>query len=338
MKEHRNISRFDGDDPAEAPPTPASRRFARLVAHPAARRLSRPRILLAGLAGLAVAIGLAQGGAGLVRFVQGWLYRHPTQQLAVDRVRLDPEPDPWIKSGRSSFERAISATGSVSLPGLVAEDVSKALRLCPWVKSVERVEAEPGSLTVRLTYYQPVAVAKVVDAWVVVDRDATLLPADDIAWEPDAPLWTLRGRSLPLIVLSGFPPPAGLKPGSFWGGEGQPDPLVRDAARLADFLGAKARQEGPGGLRFTGISPPDPPGGKPGVFAFTTNKIPVFWDSQPGGDAPGQPAADDRWAQVRDWLRAHPGAELRGGDYLFFQGTGVAVQKSRPRGKGQDRP
>ncbi|WP_435016968.1 cell division protein FtsQ/DivIB [Tundrisphaera sp. TA3] len=326
MTEHRDITgRFEADAPDESR-RGSTRRFARLVAHPTARRLSVSRLMLAFLAIAAIVGGIYVVGGWALRSSGDWLQSQPSQQIALSDVRLVPPPDPWIRSGSAQFLKAIGSGDRISLLTLDLDELRKSLRLCPWVKDVGRIEKAHGSLTIPLTYYQPVAMAQFEGGRIVIDRDGVILPAQDLAWETaDPKSRRLRGRAEPLILLEGFDGPDQIKAGSYWGREGRVDLKVLRAARLADFLTTSAMADGPEAIRFAAIAPPNPP--DQGLFASTTKNVPVYWGWSPEVETPGQPNAAEKWAMLRDWVKDHGMPRVTAPNYLYFTPTGLQDHK-----------
>ena len=128
------------------PPTPRapSRRFARLVESPAARRvaagrLGRTLLVLAAVAGLVVI-----GGSSVSRTVVAWLHRRPEYRIKFSEIALDPPPPPWIKGGGEALLESVRAgrkhLESLSILDLDLDHLLTDVRRNPWVARVERAE------------------------------------------------------------------------------------------------------------------------------------------------------------------------------------------------------
>jgi hypothetical protein len=318
-----------GESPgAEGPLTPPLRRmsggatvrsFARFVSEPAERRPAVTRLTLAIVATLLLLALILAGGARGFRAAVGWLHSQPESVCRFRDIQLEPSPPPWIKSGRGGLlERVLTESGSPEhLPVLDLDlgEIEKAFKLhSPWVERVERVErAYPNRLTVRLRYREPVGEAR----WenhlpVLVDREAVILPLDDLD----------RKAAGPLILITPVEPPLDARPGRFWGiGESsgelaRPEPKVAAAARLAAFF--KERQNLPGAVppewRIVGIHVDF----KPGLVAEAANKTLIFWGEPPGRERPGDATPEQKWVLLREWFGNPANPTVEHPDFLEF--------------------
>jgi hypothetical protein len=327
--EHREsprIGRVD-DRAGDAVTGPApSRRFARLVASPAVRRLAVNRVGLAVVASIAI-LGLVVAAGTLARrSASEFLQRQPEYQLAFKEIALEPPPPAWYRGGTEGFLKRVREEAreeeSFSVLGVDLARLDRAFRLYAWVEKVEQVtRSYPNRVVVRLAYREPVAVAHSGDqAAVVVDRDGVILPRGEIEWEAAGPL----------ILIAGLPPPVDPRPGRFWKsgdaakGTVQADERVLAAARLAAFLKSKqARPESSiPALRFMALHPEV----KRQIFVECASMMMILWGDAPGEEPPGQLTAEARWTMLRDWVKENPARVVEHPSYLHFTKTGVSIQ------------
>ena len=244
------IGRAESPGPTESDVAPddmgpprvvSSRRFARLVEHPAARRLAVSKLGRAVI-GLAIVVALIViGGSTLSKSVVTWLHRRPEYQTSFAVIELDPPPPPWIKGGRSLLLESIRA-GRDSLLSFSALDLDldallADFRLNPWILRADRAETHhPNRIVVRLVYREPVAIVVLLDnTRYTIDAEGVVLSRGEIDFL----------RSGPLLEIHATNPPEEPKPGLSWptsaserrAGRGD---RVAVAARLAGFLKTKS--------------------------------------------------------------------------------------------------
>ncbi len=163
--------------PAAAPSTPAPRKasssggLAQVLRGPA-------RWLI-----LAVIICGAVGGAGyaLWQAIGPQVLHQPQYQLTAEQIEITPPPA-WIHAPvRDDVFHQGGLDNSVWIHDAdLAERVSKAFTLHPWVAKVERVtKRAPARVVVDLVYRKPVCVVEVSGATFPVDAEGVLLPRDD---------------------------------------------------------------------------------------------------------------------------------------------------------------
>jgi hypothetical protein len=140
-------------------------------------------------------------------------------------VEITPPPD-WIHADiRAEAIRDVELPESLSiLDEKLSDRLSHAFALHPWVARVEGVETSyPAHIRIKLKYRRPVAMVVAYNGLWPVDAEGVLLPTEDFT--PQA------AQKYPRIVgvTSSSLGPIGTR----WG-----DPLVENAAQLADLLAA----------------------------------------------------------------------------------------------------
>jgi hypothetical protein len=258
---------------------------------------------------LGLVFGLTLGLAGLfaLPYGIGWLAAQPCYQVRFEDIELDPLPPPWIKIGRKGLlERVRTEAKLPELLPILDLDL-QALRddfqrVCPWIRRVRRVvKLGKNRLRVEPEYREPIAYC----AWpgrglLVLDRDAVVLPEDELAREACDFLIEIRDlaptgataaqfKGLPGRVLA-------IAPRS----DAEPEPaLAQAAARLADFLRSRSLE---------GNSSNRPPCVVDGIFvskngfwARTTEKAMIYWKHPPREEAPAEPSADEKWTMLGRW-------------------------------------
>lgn len=336
--EHREAPGIGPEPTDEGRPRPG-RRFARLVESPAARRVALPRLLLAGgLLLLVVALGVV-GVSKLAGRVAAWVAARPEHQVRFDAIELVPEPDPWVLGGRSKILEEVRARTSFG-PSILLLDLDLAkleqdFSLCAWVKKVIRVDRSRfGRLIVELSYRKPVAVVpfeSVAPGAFVLDEEAVVLPDRDIDWTSNRSPFRVRGVAAPLIEIRRLPestpvPKVGLpwKGKAEEGSNGEPDPMVLRACRLARFL--QVKQAGPDRPPvFSEIYLPDTPDGS--FFLRDSEKNWVCWGKAPGDERAGEPSSEARWAMLREWIKAQGPLSTKGSDSLYFTNEGAKLYR-----------
>jgi hypothetical protein len=335
--DHRNPPLADPMPGPESPGPPTAGTTA-----PAPRRPALTRLGLAAALAVAATGLLGLGGARAVRCLVDWLHRRPEYQLPFRQIVLDPPPPPWIRSGRTGLLVRVGAQArwpeSLPVQDLDLRDLARDFRNhCPWVarlrhpRGIER--SYPNHLVVHLDYREPVAEVRFGSSSFVLDADAVILPADDLD----------RDVTGPLIQLDGLDPPSDGRPGRYWetsaDAPARPDPRAAAAARLAAFLKARARLEGPGGSPLShpvAINYDEDLGLlwlRSKLWVRGKDRIWVYWGEAPDAEAPGRPTAAEKWTLLRDWVRRHDpsGVANPESDYLDFARGGVVVRRGKPR-------
>ena len=199
---------------------PRFRRLAVSLLRPLVRFGYRRRMALAALLVLA---GCGYGGWRLWNRVEDDVLLRPEYTLEPHQIQITPTPS-WIRSDvKAEALRGGSLDGRLSiLDERLAERLSKAFALHPWVSRVDRVSKHyPSQVTVELTYRRPAAMVEVPGGLFPVDDQGVLLPSADFS--------SLDARKYPRLVGIESQP---LGPvGTPWG-----DRSVLDAARIAVAL------------------------------------------------------------------------------------------------------
>ena len=274
------------------------------------RRLARVGAVLLGLG--VVGYGLIVGVGAAV----AWLDRRPTYRFDFGTIDLEPPPPKVIGLSAPEFLERVRARSNWPESSSVLETDLQALSAAfalhsPWVEAVEGIEtAYPDRVVVHLKYRRPVArVIAEVGSTIVVDRQGYVLPVDDLergrvsglvrlqlvrvvrsphALEtrpgrriapPDSPT---EARAMAASALAGFvlDREESARPG------GPPRLLIIDSTRGPDALAALADLDGDGRH-----SP--------------SADIWLDWGSAPGSEPTGEPSAEAKWRQYREWAETH---------------------------------
>ena len=294
-------------DPAR--PASPSRRFARLVESPAARRLATGRLGRAVLA-LAAVVGLVVvGGSSVSRSVVAWLHRRPEYRAMFADIALEPPPPPWIKGGREALLEAVrddrSHLETLSILDLDLSHILTDFRRNPWVARADRAEkGYPNRLTVALAYREPVALVRAGPGPPTpVDREGVVLPASE--FDPD--------RAGPLATIEAEPASSSPEPGLAWPGPGE---RVLRAARLAGRLKDLLRAAAPGDWAPEAIEIRVDGPARSGFWVKVEGTF-VLWSRYARLDAPDGPSDDDIWRALAAKARADGGLKPLGpGEYL----------------------
>ncbi len=342
VTEHRDSPPIGPDDVDEGGPAP-SRRFARLVESPAARRLALPRLAWALGASAGLALLAWAGGSWAIRSVARWVAAQPEHQLPFSGITLVPGPPPWFGSGAPGLLKKVrdEARRGETLPllELDAEAIRTDFKRCSWVERVGAVRKAYRQLAVHLEYRKPVAVAQFEDDKVfAIAGDAVILDPDDIAWVEKRPRFRVRGIEGPLIVIRGVAPPAVRRYGLAWKRLDAPaddldggDPRVLGAARLAEFVQRQPRRS-PAGREAPEFITIWPARESDGFFLRDADQRWVYWDRPPGREATDEPPAAEKWAALLDRVDRLGGLKLGPDEFLRFTRAGAEVEHFKKGG------
>lgn len=343
--EHRDTPRVV---PAEgrardvrADPRDDAPRFARFVTIPKERRLVFRRLGLAILATMMAAIVLFVVGARVSEKLVRWLHGQPSYQTTFDAIVLEPPPPPWYRGGSALFldrVRRSARRRDEPFSALAASlaDLHREFRLYCWVDRVDRVwKAGPNGIHVRLDYRVPVALVSLpgTEERILLDEDAVILPLTDLDEDKAGILIRIVGPDAP------FEPEAG----HAWKsvddtshGVEKPHEGILAAAKLAAFLRSVLAGEArsiPPPLRRLAIHVRQSQG-KSAIYVESAEETMIYWAEPPGIETPGQMTAEERWADLEDWVRRHKGPPIVAPSYLNFTKNGVAIEKwpgTRPK-------
>lgn len=303
---------------------------------PTTRRWSNPRphsviALSLSILGLIAALGL-----GVPSRVRGWVHGRPSYRWTTDSLILEPPPPGWIKSGASGLVQPVRPAlarfdGGSSLD-LDLAVVSRAFKHLKWIDQVDRVELVHSATTVvHLEYRRPVAFARfpVKDREgesreLIIDREAVLLPTDEIDREALAYF----------LPITGLIAPSNSNPGVSWSGNGdiEPDPIVLAAARLAAFLVSRLEDDGwpldrdGKSWRIERIQVAG--GASPRIYLFAADGTWTLWDASTSPWTTDERELLARWQMLREWVaRARPTA-TPGTGYVEFTDRGAEWRDS----------
>jgi len=215
------------------------------------------------------------------------------------KVEITPLP-PWIHSDvRGEVFRGVGLDEPLSImDDDLAEQISNAFSLHPWVSKVHRVlKHHPARVEVELAYRRPVCMVAVPGGLFPVDTEGVLLPVGDFSPVEAARYPRLAGvDSLPVGTA-----------GDRWG-----DPAVVGGAQIAAALG-----EAWGELGLAEILPSgDPATGtaEERMYILATDRgTRIFWGRAPGGNAIGELPAADKVALLKKYAQEHGDLEGHNG-------------------------
>jgi hypothetical protein len=215
----------------------------------------------------------------------------PDYWLTLERVEITPLP-PWIHSDiRAEVFRDASLDGPLSIlaPDL-AERISKAFALHPWVAKVRRVQkSHPARVQVELVYRQPVCMVIAPGGPLPVDAEGVLLPRDDFS-----PVEISR---YPHLVNIGSMPVGPV--GTRWG-----DPRVVGGAEIAAVVGPAWDELGLDRM----VPSAAPESGSASEYLYelhTRGGTRILWGRAPGTDLPGEIRAEEKLARLKRYQTEH---------------------------------
>jgi hypothetical protein len=226
--------------------------------------------------------------------------RHPTFQLDPSAIHFTPQP-PWLLQDILPEVVRIGSLEAMQLQETsLTVQVASAFELHPWVRRVERVRKKyPAGVDVELTYRQPVGMVMVPEGKLQpVDGEGVALPGVGYITAEYA-------REFPRIFVGQSLPSGPL--GAAWG-----DPLVADAAKLAQFLHGEwetlkdslyqIQLAGPASpLTTTSMRPEFDILGRPELGREPG--LLIHWGRAPGQELAGEPNAAGKLAEIKDWLQ-----------------------------------
>ena len=170
-----------------------------------------------------VAVAVVVGALHLWQQLRSHVVSQPEYLVAASDLEITPPPA-WIHTNiKAAAIRDAGLPAKLSiLDDRLAERLSQAFLLNPWIAHVEKVQSSyPARVRVELDYRRPVAMVEVFGGLLPVDGDAVLLPTEDFSPENALEYPRIAGiKSSPLGPL-----------GTQWG-----DPVVAAAAKLSDLL------------------------------------------------------------------------------------------------------
>jgi hypothetical protein len=263
---------------------------------------------------------LAGGGAtyAIWNQVRDHVLAGAEYQLEPQKIIVSPPPA-WIRSDvRAEVLRQANFDGKLSLvdPELTVR-LASVFATHPWVAHVERVSKRfPAGVEVVLSYRKPVAMVQVRGGALPVDVEGVVLPSGDFTSE--------EAEHYPRIDEIHTAP--GGEVGARWS-----DVAVVGAAQIAAVLAAD--------WQSLGLARIVPAGRKPArsgyeyeYALFTSAGTRIDWGRAPGTDSPGETAAADKVARLRDYIARHGSLDgSEGPQRLRFLDTGhLAAERRAP--------
>jgi hypothetical protein len=263
------------------------------------RQLLRP----ATLAWAALTAVLCAGLAQLTSFLPD-LSRRPEYRVPVDQVRIT-QPPHWVPHdlveqvvAHANLPREVSV-----LDPFVAKEIAEAFALHPWIERVVSVQkAFPAAIDVALEYRRPVAMVALRHGTHPIDRLGILLPGQDFA--------ASAARAYPLVTGVRSTPQG--PPGTEWG-----DPIVADAAAIADLLGPHWKK-----LAFLRIECPATAARDDswddGVYQIVAKGgSKIIWGQPPGSNHPAELDAETKIARLLEYAARYGAFGPDHGPYLI---------------------
>ena len=333
MKGHRDSPEIEPDEADDGPMNP-SRRFARLVRSPAARKIAMPRLIAAGGVALLIVWLLWMLGARFIHSTIDWVNHLPDQKIAFARIELRPEPPSFIKSGTAGILEEVRIREKydreVSLLDLDLDVLRNGFKHCPWVREVGPIVRSHGHLEVHLAFRTPVAAVEIdhdARKAQVFDEETVPLPHVDIDWISEKHPFRVQGIPDPLIEFLRAKPRSDPKVGVPWvkpintASPDHDDLMFLAGARLAAFIQARPKTTplGRKAPTFVSIWLPDEPNGSFWLMDAEDNV--VQWGKAPGEEKPGDSTGDDRWKMLLDWVDHHEPLRAISPDCLRFNKT-----------------
>ncbi|AGA30250.1 cell division protein FtsQ/DivIB [Singulisphaera acidiphila] len=339
--EHREPPRIaTADDPShESENDPIrGRRFARFVTPPSVRRLSRPRIVLAILAGAGFLYVLSLAGLHGLRSLRTFVHKQAEYQVAFSEIVLDPPPPGWYKGGSKHFlERVRKESGDpeqFSLLDLDTEKLKLAFQRDGWVRKAVVMRQNPNRVVVHLDYREPVALVSVEHSRKeLIDQEAVILNQDDVNLNAAATLFLERRGGSPSL------PPFLRNVGETWKTESGPNKLpvvdecVLAGAKLANFLRSVQRDD----LikRSPNIFQAVVAESESKLWVQSGDHLLVFWGMPPNEERPGELPFSEKWKVLTNWIKQYDQSvnDPRMNYYFEFKGDQVKFTAMRPSKK-----
>lgn len=253
---------------------------------------------LTGLMIVSAAVGAV--ALGVWRYAHEQMRRDARYLVRVEDIQLVPAPPAWV---RTDLRRDVLGEGSLDEPLSIlepklAQQVTQAFQLNPWVAKVERVaKLPPARLEVRLTYRRPVCMVETPRGLAPIDIHGILLPGEHFS--------PLESQNFPRLVGIRTAP---LGPvGTAWG-----DPLAPGGARIAALLIDH--------WQALGLRAIVPVSGANGLHApeqsydlYTLAGTRLIWGSPPGNEPPGESSAAEKLARMQKYAAVNGSLDSAGG-------------------------
>lgn len=249
---------------------------------------------------LVVAASAGALAMGVWRYAHEQMRRDGRYLVRVEEIQLLPAPPAWVRTdlrrdvlGEGSLDRSLS----ILEPNL-AQQITQAFQLNPWVAKVERVsKLPPARLEVRLQYRRPVCMVETPRGLVPIDVNGVLLPGEHFS--------PLESQNYPRLVGIRTPP---LGPvGTAWG-----DPLTPGGAQIAAIL--LEHWQALGLRAIVPITTSDGLHAPERIYdLYTLGGARVIWGSPPGGEPPGESTAAEKLARLQKYAAVNGSLDSTGG-------------------------
>jgi len=268
------------------------------------RRKFGPRLA----AGLATGVLAASSSVHGFSALKAWVTRQQEFSISQERIRLNPEPPPWILQGRESIIGLISELsepdGGPTTLNFDVADYGRRLSLrMPWIEKINAIAMKPhGWLEINLDFRRPLMALTLPDSpQILMDQHGTVLRASEVRKDMLENMieFNYAARMVQQVIQRGGKAPATLVPGEVW-----EDTRVLDSLKLADFITAKSTS--PQRLKSI-VRLIDCTSVRDTLLLRTTDRLWIVWGQPPGHEKPGEPDAETKWKYLADWLTEHSG-------------------------------
>lgn len=252
---------------------------------------------LSGLALVAAAVSAVS--IGVWRYAHEQMRRDPRYLVRVEEIQLVPPPPVWV---RTDLRRDVLGEGSLDQPLSIldpqlAQRITQAFQLNPWVARVERVsKLPPARLEVRLGYRRPVCMVETPRGLVPIDIQGVLLPGEHFS--------PLESQNYPRLVGIRTAP---LGPvGTAWG-----DPLAPGGAQIAALL--LEHWQALGLRAIVPVAASDPLHVPQRIYdLYTMGGTRLIWGNPPGGEEPGESSAAEKLARMQKYAAVNGSLDSAG--------------------------
>ncbi|MFM7591347.1 MAG: hypothetical protein ACKO85_06085 [Isosphaeraceae bacterium] len=268
------------------------------------RRKFGPRMA----AGLATGVIAASSSVHGFSALKAWVTRQQDFSISPHRIRLSPEPPPWILQGRETIiglitELSDPTTQPTTLNFDVADYGRRLSLAMPWIEKINSIAMKPhGWLEINLDFRRPLMALTLPDSpQILMDHYGTVLKATDVRKDMLENMieFNYAARMVQQVIQRGGKSPGTLSPGEVW-----EDTRVLDSLKLADFITAKSTS--PQRLKSI-VRLIDCTSVRDTLLLRTTDRLWIVWGQPPGHEKPGEPDAETKWRFLANWLTEHSG-------------------------------
>ncbi len=256
------------------------------------------------------------------------LESRPEYQVTVNEITVTPPPR-WVPEdlvsdvlNRVRLDQPLSLQEST-----LSERIAAAFVTHPWIQKVHGVRKSfPARVHVDVTYRKPVAMVEGIDGFYPLDAESCVLPVNDLSLSDV--------RRYPVIENVSSVPQAGQ--GQPWG-----DPVVAEAAQLAEVLGQPMEESGRTRWETWGLVAIEAPSvvGLPGEvndlqFQFrTAGGSKIIWGRGPGTLHPGEFTVAQKLERMAEYCQVHGSFDDAPEAYVFDLREWKGISRSLATGQ-----